>query len=247
MQNRYVGDVGDYVKLAILRRLARGKRLGVAWWLFPDERHNNDGGHREYLERRNEWQRFDPELFDRLSRINRDKERNVRALEDPTLLPNTLFARDPVPCEVLPFAERPQARRNWLQAVKNKFQDRDLLFLDPDNGVAPEGLRMTLRRSGKSVFIDDLKELSRNSRATVVYHHHSMFKGGHVAELRHLAGRLRNAGFRVCGALRAKPWSPRAFFILEGDDELCSRAQDISRIWDGRIKWHSGLDLEVRP
>jgi hypothetical protein len=31
MQNRYVGDIGDYLKLSILRTLSRGYRLGVAW------------------------------------------------------------------------------------------------------------------------------------------------------------------------------------------------------------------------
>ena len=49
MQNRHVADIGDYVKLAILRRLACGRRLGVAWWLFPDEHHNANGGHRVVL------------------------------------------------------------------------------------------------------------------------------------------------------------------------------------------------------
>ena len=61
MQNRYVADIGDYVKLAILRKLALGRSLGVVWWLFPDEHHNADGGHREYLERQNVWKDFDPQ------------------------------------------------------------------------------------------------------------------------------------------------------------------------------------------
>jgi hypothetical protein len=72
MQNRYVGDIGDYVKLAILRALAHDRRLGVAWWLFPDERHNADGGHREYLERADEWKRFDSSLFEKLVLINKE-------------------------------------------------------------------------------------------------------------------------------------------------------------------------------
>jgi hypothetical protein len=38
MQNRYVGDIGDYLKLGILRALSRGHRLGVAWWLYPPTR-----------------------------------------------------------------------------------------------------------------------------------------------------------------------------------------------------------------
>ena len=42
MQDRYVGDIGDYLKLSILRTLSPGYRLGVAWWLFPDEAHNED-------------------------------------------------------------------------------------------------------------------------------------------------------------------------------------------------------------
>lgn len=43
MQNRYVADIGDFVKFAILRGLAVGRSLGVVWWLFPDEYHNADG------------------------------------------------------------------------------------------------------------------------------------------------------------------------------------------------------------
>ena len=37
MQDRYAGDVGDYVKFALLRHFATDHRLGVAWYLYPDE------------------------------------------------------------------------------------------------------------------------------------------------------------------------------------------------------------------
>jgi hypothetical protein len=43
MENRYVGDIGDYLKLGILRALSPGYRLGIAWWLFSDEGHNEGG------------------------------------------------------------------------------------------------------------------------------------------------------------------------------------------------------------
>src|SRR5690348_3816657 len=53
MQDRYVGDVGDFAKYGLLRRLTgrageRKVRLGVVWCLFPDEAHNNDGRHISY-------------------------------------------------------------------------------------------------------------------------------------------------------------------------------------------------------
>ncbi len=151
------------------------------------------------------------------------------------------FARELVPCEIRPFAQRPAERRCWLLGIKARFKDRDLLFLDPDNGIAPEGLSPTRQCAGKSVLINELQELAENHRAIVVYHHQSRRKGGHTEELRYLANRLRDGGFEVCGALRAKPWSPRAFFILDGDEELCGRARKIAASWDGWISWHSDI------
>jgi hypothetical protein len=69
MQNRYVGDIGDYVKLCILRALLPAYRLGVAWWLYFDEDHNKDGRHIGYLRDPAQWRLFDPTLFDALSEI----------------------------------------------------------------------------------------------------------------------------------------------------------------------------------
>ena len=37
MPNRFVSDIGDYLKLGILPALSPGYRLGIARWLHPDE------------------------------------------------------------------------------------------------------------------------------------------------------------------------------------------------------------------
>ena len=60
MQDRYVGDVGDFGKYGLLRYLG-GKldggfeyfepmRMGVIWYLYPDESHNADGKYTGYLD-----------------------------------------------------------------------------------------------------------------------------------------------------------------------------------------------------
>ena len=81
MQNRYAGDVGDYVKLALLRALSPGRRIGVAWWLCPDGGPAGDGRHTAYLEAPTVWRDLDPKLFDALRHIVTSGQRNVAALE----------------------------------------------------------------------------------------------------------------------------------------------------------------------
>jgi len=248
MQNRYVSDIGDYVKLAILRALAGdGMRIGVAWWLFPDEVHNADGGHREYLDREDEWKHFDPELFKALLQIKKAKSLNVRALEETSVLRGALFAGDPVPCDVRPFSQRPAERYKWLKEVKTKLKDCNLVFLDPDNGIAREGLKLTRRRAGKSVTVQEICELQKDDRTVVVYHQQSRFKGGHLSEIYDLGVRLRGCGLKVSGALRARPWSPRLFFILNGDRGLQDRAKRIADRWNGHISWHPDTEILNGP
>jgi len=87
MQDGYVGDIGDYVKLAILLALSPGKRLGVAWWLFPDSEPFGDGRHTSYLQAPSLWRHLDPLAFDALRSIVVSGRREVAALEDADLLP----------------------------------------------------------------------------------------------------------------------------------------------------------------
>lgn len=50
MQDRYTGDIGDFSKLGILRALEKaGMSVGLNWYLTPDENHNSDGRHVQYL------------------------------------------------------------------------------------------------------------------------------------------------------------------------------------------------------
>jgi hypothetical protein len=94
MQNRYVGDIGDYLKLGILRALSPGYHLGVALWLFPDEVHNGDGRQIGYLGRADLWRHFDSAVFDALRRIVSSCRRNVDELAAANFLPGATFASE---------------------------------------------------------------------------------------------------------------------------------------------------------
>ena len=87
MQNRYVGDIGDFGKYHLLKSLCMEDNneldlsLGVVWYLVSDENHNDDGKHIRYLEQTtSNLARFrsgDPALYDSLSEIIKAGKRDV--------------------------------------------------------------------------------------------------------------------------------------------------------------------------
>ena len=240
MQNRYVGDIGDYVKLAILRALLGDHRLGIAWWLYPDEHHNGDGRHITYLEKPTPWRDFDPELFKILQKIVGGKKRSVLALEQ-ALPPNTLFSG--FSGEVIPVTNvathlRVQERQRWFKRIQNTLEAADLVFLDPDNGLEPKGFKPGRKASGKSILLRELLELMQPGRCLIVYHHQTRMAGGHSFEMNYQAERLRSLGFHTVDALRADPYSPRVFFLLNAPTDMRMRARGIELTWKRRITWH---------
>ena len=247
MQNRYAGDIGDYVKLAMLRHLSEGHRLGVAWWLFPDESHNSDGRHTAYLSDDRTWGSYDAELFIGLKGLVASGERSILALERAAHLPGATFMRERIPVDVH-WTKRQARRREWFEEVKRVVADRDLVFLDPDNGLEPDKCRVTRRTAGKSVLLEELRSLRTRGRCIIVYHHQTHRKGGHIAEIAYQRDRLKNVGFNSVNVVRATPYSARAFFILDARDDVLERAADFANRWSPRVTWHpaSGYAERVR-
>lgn len=242
MQDRYTGDIGDYVKLAILRCLAPGRKLGVAWWLYPDEHHNGDGRHISYLRDPDQWRACDPAAFDHLKAVVASGERRVAALEDPALLPGARFFRDPAPTGGT-VSERRLARTAWFARLALELAECDLVFLDPDNGLETRSFDIGAARAGKSVALAELTALQRPGRTILVYHHQTRMRGGHDHELEHWGGRLRAAGFHQVDALRASAYSARAFFLLNAPPEMRARAEAMTGLWRGRLTWRPDLGL----
>jgi hypothetical protein len=236
VQNRYVGDIGDYVKFAILRALSPGYRLGIAWWLYPDETHNRDGRHVDYLDKPEQWRQFDPALFDTLCRVVRSATREVQALEQANILPGTVFANELIPVHV-PANRRGEARREWFLSVQQALKETDLVFVDPDNGLEPAGHRPGSAASGESVMVSELLELAKPGRCIIVYRYQTRRKGGHEAEIKDWADRLRESGFATVDAVRARPYSPRAFFLLNAPHDFRVRAERLEEAWGGKITW----------
>lgn len=236
MQNRYAGDIGDYVKLAILRELMPGRRLGVAWWLHPDEDHNQDGRHINFLMNTGQWRHLDPELFGHLETMHRHGVRSVKALEP--MLPGAVFCRDLIPSFATPSKDRSPARKAWFETVRANLEGADLVFADPDNGLEPKTFAPGSKKAGKSIRYEEVSALADGGRPLVIYHHQTRAPGGHDQERITLSLELMKCGVRSVGAFRAKPFSPRLFFLLNADDTLRQRAAHLSARWGEALIWH---------
>ena len=189
MQNRYTADIGDFGKYGMLRALCSpaddgsNTRLGVVWYLVPDESHNADGKFTRYLESSTKndrrFRQCDPELYDALADIIRKKDRNASSIQKCSILPpGTVFYEKPLTFEGTP-ANSPGARRKriayrngWVRGALSVTEDCDFIFVDPDNGLEA-GTKRHMKRGPKYVFFDELEPYCKRGQSLIIYHHTS--------------------------------------------------------------------------
>ncbi|MGY3506749.1 hypothetical protein [Bradyrhizobium sp. USDA 4471] len=177
MQNRYVGDVGDFAKFALLRAVTGHTklRMAVIWYLFSDENHNADGRHVSYLKDPN-LAKLDPDLHAALGKIVKDNRRNVRAIATSGILPPDTTFFDKIISDRnsdirLPRAERARQRATWLKKAMVSAKGHQLVFLDPDNGLETASVQRYSPKSGKYVFWNEAVEFWSAGHSLIIYHH----------------------------------------------------------------------------
>ncbi len=178
MQDRYVGDVGDFGKFGLLRVLTKGSngafQLGVVWCQYPDENHNGDGRHLAYLDRP-DFSNLEPRLHAALAKLVRSGQRSMAAIETSNILPfGTSFFRDPTVDKSRgrqSSADRSAYRDAWRARALAATETADVVFFDPDNGLETTSFPVGHPKAGKYIFWDDLLPFWRRGQSLVVYHH----------------------------------------------------------------------------
>lgn len=210
MQDRYTGDIGDYVKYGLLRALADGHSLGVAWYLFPDEEHNSDGRHIDYLDHQDQWRGHDPALFDSLRQIIDDDLRNVAAVEKSNILGAANFSGEILSAPGLTLVHRRAWRGRWFENIQTSLEGCDIIFADPDNGLCEdEKFRLGQVSDWKRIPLREAKLLAIG-RTAIIYHHNTRRAGGHEKEIAYWINRLGEGTL----ALRWRAYSSRTFFVM---------------------------------
>ena len=221
---------------------------GVIWYRVADETHNGDGRHTSYLKKSAKsvkdksveddndprFRDCDAHLYDALKKmVFRDQNRTIEALEGAQLLPGAVYWSEKIAAP----------RSHWFAGSLHQTASCDLVFLDPDNGVA--GLRAFAEGSPKHVFLDKIRSLvQRKSRPSVVIYHHVDHLSDTAEEkterqLERLSSELGlSLAERPFGVLFRR-WAVRAFLILPNQDHrdmLMERTKALVQKW-GKDEW----------
>ena len=227
MQDRYVGDVGDFVKYGLLRAIRGTKRLGVAWYLHPNAGPAGDGRHTAYLQDPDEWRHLDAELFDALKELTGDR-RSIENIQQSGILGDAVFAADRL--MVVGVKARQRWRHQWFDRIKRQLVGCDLVFADPDNGLVPnDRFRPARQVNAKRIPLAEATALAEG-RTAVIYHHNSRRRGGHLDEIRWLKNQLPDGTM----AYYWRRVSNRTFFIIYPDDEIRRRLLEFVNRWGDR-------------
>jgi hypothetical protein len=212
MQDRYTGDVGDFGKYGLLRALVGypgpDLHLAVVWYLVTTEESKaRDGRHTAYLEPKNEarYRPCDPVLYDVLRVVVRG-ERRVAAIERSGVFPrDTVFYRDPVPATTtVPLSLREQ----WLGSALAATDGCDLVFLDPDNGIA-RGARQC---GPKHASVNELRRFVARDQSLVLYHH--LARRPHEAQAGEMVASLQQEFESGVFGIRWRRGTGRLFVII---------------------------------
>jgi hypothetical protein len=229
MKNQYVGDVNDYVKYSLIRQLVagtRGRVVTVCWMLTLDD-DRTDGNLRAYLTAPERFRRFDPVVFDSLTRISHQVP-SVVAVERLGMIEGAEYFSGILGDERGP-------RRIYLDRFWSTVQPRSLLFFDPDNGLEVKSVPKGRRNSGKYLYWDELAEALERGHSVVVYQHFPRVpRERYVASL---LERLRQAAPQHSSCVLC---TPRVAYLIAAtpDDQpgLAEAARLIEQRWAGFLR-----------
>ena len=174
MKNQYFGDINDYLKYGLLRAIigASNLRTLVGWMLTHDDP-GTDGRFVSYLENSAKWARHDPDLFTHLKEmLAQGAPRRVGLMERSLLLPGAKYFSAIVP-------DSAEARSAWFRSLLEQSQGRELVFLDPDNGLEVKSRPYGRKNSSKYLFGREVEALWASGKSLLIYQHFTREKRTH--------------------------------------------------------------------
>ena len=174
MRHSFIGDIGDFSNNGLLRAICGkpespvpGLRLGVVWYL-NDDPNGPDGNRIDYINasdsNNKSYPKCDPELYKKLQQlvgesIMNGEKRNIHQIETGNVLPaNTQYYSKSI---------RNTERGEWLDNALKEIENADILFLNPDNGIASKNQQ----KSPAHATMAEIKRFFDAGKSLIIYQH----------------------------------------------------------------------------
>ena len=167
--------------------------------MVPDEKHNSDGGHTQYLDDEG-YRECDEQLWTILGSLVRNEKRSISSVQGSGCL-DAVFFSDCLDYRGCTKNERVYIRNNWHHHALAKLKNLDIVFVDPDNGLLVPSAVGTIR-DNKYVAVEELADYYKQGSSIIYYQHKARKKDDYYVKQH---GRLlENDGFEGATELLLK-------------------------------------------
>jgi len=168
MKNQYVGDINDYRKYDLLQLISNElmEKILVVWMLTPNDG-GNDGKKVKYLKNPKKWEKYNKTLFEGLNTIV-NGERNIENVQKLPCFSNNEnfeFHSDYLETDY-------NKREEYFKTVIEKAETAQIIFFDPDNGIAPQE---KIKNSEKFLFWSDIIKFWSKGKNILVFQYFPWF------------------------------------------------------------------------
>tara|TARA_B100000963_G_scaffold314169_1_gene292562 strand:- start:120 stop:845 length:726 start_codon:yes stop_codon:yes gene_type:complete len=209
MQQRYLGDIHDFQKFVFVKFLSRAfkQKVGLNWYLVDpkkigEKEVNKKDGEKRYFLQKKEFKKIDRNIYDEFMKLKSIKSRNISTFTKSTHLGQYVSFYN----KTIPLFNR----EKWLADSLNFFKSRDIIFLDPDNGLLKK--KKSKKLSLKYILVDEI-ELYLLKNKTIIFTQFQSFNKTNIIYLDEIKNYLKMRNIKINCPVVVNRTAPNTFFI----------------------------------
>ena len=237
MQQRYLGDIHDFQKFIFVKFLscAFNKKIGLNWYLVDpkkigEKELNKKDGEKRYFLKGNEFKTIDRKIYDEFVKLKKKKFRNITTFTKKTHLSKYVsFYNKKIPL---------LNREKWFNDSINFFKKKDIIFLDPDNGLSKK--KKSKKMSLKYLLVNEL-ETYLLKKKTIIFTQFQSFNKTNINYLREINNHLKLKNIKINCPVIVNRTAPNTIFISLSKDKkmelkLRKKIKEYGTIHKKRVK-----------